>query len=160
MNTARKKLIIDANLLLLLVIGAVDERAHIKNSKRLNGLTEDHYQDVLTVMGMADEVAITPYIATEVSNLIDLNGEAKDKAFEIARRLFSEFKQINSEIQTDTQGDTFLFFGLTDNSLIGLVDEYLIFTNDKRLSVPLFAKNPQNVLLLSMVDEFVARRLG
>jgi hypothetical protein len=111
-------------------------------------------------MGMADEVAITPYIATEVSNLIDLNGEAKDKAFEIARRLFSEFKQINSEIKTDIQGDTFLFFGLTDNSLIGLVDEYLIFTNDKRLSVPLFAKNPQNVLLLSMVDEFVARRLG
>ena len=83
-----KNLIIDTNLLLLLVIGAVEGGRHIKNSKRLGAFDLDDYNTVLKIMATYDEIFITPYIATEVSNLIDLNGNPGVLAYKIARELF------------------------------------------------------------------------
>lgn len=90
----KKKLIIDTNLLLLLVIGAVEGGRHIQNSKRLNKFTFQDYDAILDVMACHQEICITHYIATEVSNLIDLTGYASRLAYETARILFSQFTQI------------------------------------------------------------------
>ena len=43
----KKTLIIDTNLLLLLVIGAVEGGRHIQNSKRLNKFTLQDYDAIL-----------------------------------------------------------------------------------------------------------------
>ena len=90
-----KRLIVDTNLLLLLVIGAVEGGIHIKNSKRLNDYDYEDYHRVLKVVSEFEAVYITPYIATEVSNLIDLTGGARELVFAFSRELFSEFNKIN-----------------------------------------------------------------
>ena len=56
-----KHLIIDTNLLVLLVIGAVEEGIHIRNSKRLNAFDISDYDKVLNIMDDYDDVFITPY---------------------------------------------------------------------------------------------------
>ncbi len=142
----QKNLIIDTNLLLLLVIGAVEEGRHIANSKRLKAFSEQDYHEVLQIMARFDNVFITPYIATEVSNLIDLKGYAKERAYVVARGLFAQFKKIEVDIDKDCQSELFLRFGLTDNSMIQLASDFSILTNDHRMLEPLFAQNADNII--------------
>lgn len=140
------RLIIDTNLLLLLVIGAVEGGRHIQNSNRLNGFDLEDYDVVLEVLKRHEAVFITPYIAAEVSNLIDLKGRASRLAYEIARALFAQFNQIESDIIEDSESEDFLNFGITDSSLIRLAPKYTILTNDDRLLGPLFKAGPSNII--------------
>ncbi len=142
----QKKLIIDTNLLLLLVIGAVEEGRHIGNSKRLKAFNKQDYNNVLQIIANYDDVFITPYIATEVSNLIDLKGYVKELAYIVARELFAQFKKIEVDIDKDCQSELFLRFGLTDNSIIQLASDFFILTNDHRMLEPLFAHNADNII--------------
>ncbi|HBO2483051.1 TPA: hypothetical protein VDV13_001616 [Pseudomonas aeruginosa] len=143
---SRGKLIIDTNLLLLLVIGAVEEGRHIRNSNRLNGFDILDYNVVLEVIKNHKEVFITHYIATEVSNLIDLKGHASELAYNVARVLFSQFTQIESDVGQDCELENFLFYGITDSSLVRLAPEYTILTNDNRLLGPLFDACEKNII--------------
>lgn len=147
----KKKLIIDTNLLLLLVIGAVEGGRHIQNSKRLNKLTLQDYDAILDVMASHQEICITHYIATEVSNLIDLTGYASRLAYETARILFSQFRQIHSDIATDSAQHTFLAYGLTDSSLVRLAIDHTILTDDQRLFGALFSACAENILPFEVV---------
>ena len=141
-----RRLIIDTNLLLLLVIGAVEEGRHICKSKRLGAFNQEDYDNVLKIMAQHDEIYLTPYIAAEVSNLIDLDGHAGELAYGIARTLFSSFKKIDSKIDEDCSPIEFLRFGITDSSLIRLASEYFILTNDQRMLVPLYKAGPNNII--------------
>ncbi len=141
-----KNLIIDSNLMLLLVIGAVEGGRHIRNSKRLKAFNKSDYNRVLAIMACYDRVFVTPYIATEVSNLIDLNGYARLLAFEVARNLFSQFNKIDVDLDRDCKSDYFLKFGITDNSLINYASNYFILTNDHRLLGPLYKSNKDHVI--------------
>ena len=136
---------IDTNLLLLMIIGGVDEGRYIEKSKRLNGFCVEDYYRLWNFVKCYEEVWITPYIAAEVSNLIDLNGEARDRAFELAREIFCQFKQINTSVFDDCKGIFFIKFGLADSSIIDLSGEFDILTNDRRMNVPLYAKSPLRI---------------
>lgn len=129
----RKKLIIDTNILLLIIIGSVRDGAFIKSSKRLGAYDRSDYDLINETVRDYEELYITPYIAAEVSNLIDLTGEAKREAQLIAQSLFASFKQIKSMISTDAGVASFLEFGLTDSSLIELSPHYSVLTDDKRV---------------------------
>ena len=143
----RRRLIIDTNLLLLLVIGAVEGGRHIHNSKRLNAFSVSDYDNVVKIMSEHDEIFITPYIATEVSNLIDLDGHARLLAYEVARNLFCKiFKKIDIDIDEDCGSEYFLRFGITDSSLIKLAPNYFILTSDHRLLVPLFQSSTDTII--------------
>lgn len=142
-----KRLIIDTNLLLLLIIGGVEGGRHIKNSKRLSSFDMDDYDSVLKIMGMHDELFITPYIATEISNLIDLNGHAGILARGIAKSYFSKIcKKIEVDIEEDCSSDYFIRYGITDASLIKLAHDYYILTNDHRMLEPLYTANLSNII--------------
>lgn len=142
----QKHLIIDTNLLLLWVIGAIEGGKHIKNSKRLKKFSRKDYDNILKIISNYDAVFITPYIATEVSNLIDLKGYARILAYEMARTLFTEFGKINVDIDEDCQSELFLQFGITDNSLIQLAQQYFILTNDTRMLDALFKSNKATII--------------
>ncbi|MBH8609994.1 hypothetical protein I4N56_002830 [Pseudomonas mohnii] len=143
---ASRKLIIDTNLFLLLVIGSVEERRHIVKSNRLSHYTIDDFDVLLEVMQAHSEVCLTPYIAAEVSNLIDLHGEAREKAFGFAKYYFSTFTQIKTCLKVDTDLSDFLRYGLTDGSLASLCSEYNVVTNDNRLLPALFSVSQDNVI--------------
>ncbi len=139
-------LLIDTNLLLVMVIGGVEEGRHIKKSKRLQNFCIEDYHQLWEVVKGYREVLITPYIAAEVSNLIDLDNHAGIIAFELAREIFSLFKQAETLIADDCKGEFFLKFGLTDNSIITLSKDYDILTNDHRMAIPLFTASPGRII--------------
>ncbi|WP_259046843.1 hypothetical protein [Klebsiella sp. BIGb0407] len=147
-----KSLIIDTNLLLLLVVGLVEDGRFIQSSKRLTKYTSDCLEKVFFVVEHAETIYITPYIATEVSNLIDLNGYVRKLVMEEVVILFNSVTQIPVQIVDDTK-DAFIDYGLTDNSLITLAKDYTIFTDDLRLADRLHAINHENVLLLQHVRQ-------
>ena len=70
-------LLIDTNLLLVMIIGGIDEGRYIEKSKRLGAFCVEDYDLLWKIVRDHTEVLITPYIATEVSNLIDLDGDAR-----------------------------------------------------------------------------------
>ncbi len=140
-----KGLIIDANLLLLLVIGSVEEGRHIGNSKRLKSFSISDYYNLLKYL-KDYQVFITPYIATEVSNLIDLKGRARDLAFQFAQIMFSRFEQIDVNIEHDCSSELFVRFGITDASIINLASSYCVLTNDLQMLTPLYEQGIHNVL--------------
>lgn len=140
------RLIIDTNLLLLLVIGAVEGGRHISTSKRLSNFSIDDYDNVLRIMGRYQDVCITPYIATEVSNLIDLNGHSRQLAFMIARELFSNFIELDTNIVLDSASEIFNLYGITDSSLIQLASSHFVLTADTRLFAELFQASQENIL--------------
>lgn len=142
----KQGLIIDTNLLLLLVIGALESGRYISLSKRLNGYTVDDYDVVVKLIGDYDQVYITPYIAAEVSNLIDLHEPAKTQVFEIAQELFCLFEEIPTKISENVIGEAFLEYGLADASLIKLVTDYCVLTADEKLSMYLYKINSNNTL--------------
>lgn len=140
------KLIIDTNLLLLLIIGSIDDGMHIDKSGRLNNYDMGDYDNILKIIKNTKEIYITPYIATEVSNLIDLKGNLKEKAFEICREIFNNFKQVKIDIHSDINENSFIYFGLADASLVKLAPNYNILTADNRLLVELYKSCSENIL--------------
>lgn len=149
-----KNLIVDTNLLLLWIIGSIDNGAHIGSSNRLKKFNYKDFQIVNTIIGTYDTLSITPYIATEISNLIDLNGYVKKQVFARFQILLTDItavKIIDTDIREDISGKNFLNFGLTDNSLITLINDYFILTDDDKLCFILYSVNAENVLQYNFV---------
>ena len=137
------KLIIDTNLLLLLIIGSLDDGVHIRKSKRLNSYTLDDYDFLVSFINKY-KIYITPYLATEISNLIDFYGELKERAMLLARELFKQFEEIDTTIIKDSASKEFIYFGLADASLVRLVKDYRVLTNDMRLYSVLCSSSATN----------------
>lgn len=150
-------LIVDTNLLLLWIIGSIDNGTHIGSSNRLKKFNYKDFQIVNTIIGTYDTLSITPYIATEISNLIDLNGYVKEqvfKRFQVLLRDITAVKVIDTDVRADISSKNFLNFGLTDNSLITLINDYFILTDDDRLCFILYSVNADNVLQYNFVKNF------
>lgn len=126
--------LIDTNLLLLFVIGSVDNGNFIGASKRLSSFSYDDYQLLVDFIAGLPSFATTPYILTEVSNLIDLNDQAADEAYKTLK-LVSQLAEIIPVLpQEDTSHANFLSYGLTDVNLLSIALTRQILTNDDRLS--------------------------
>lgn len=148
-----KNLIVDTNLLLLWVIGSIDSGKYLSTSTRLDKFNYRDFDKVNSLIGKYDALYITPYIATEVSNLIDLKGYARTKALEIFKALLLDTVIVaDTNLHLDIDGNTFYIYGLTDNSLIKLVKNYYVLTDDNRLCSALFEVNPEYVLPYSVVQ--------
>jgi hypothetical protein len=140
-------LILDTNLLLLFIIGRVDGGIHISKSKRLKKFSLKDFEKVHLAVMSANKVLITPYIATEVSNLMDMSGILHKMMMEEAKRVIELFEHIEVDLASDTDG-RFVSFGITDNSLINLVQKHVIMTDDHRLTPLLYNVNASNVLVI------------
>lgn len=145
MTQMNDRLLIDSNLLLVMIIGAVEDGRHIKNSKRLKSFCIEDYNQLWKIVESYKEVWITPYIATEISNLIDLDGHARSLAFQMAREIFGLFKQVDTSVFDDCKDEFFINFGLTDSSIINLSKDFDILTNDKRMLLPLYSASPDRI---------------
>lgn len=147
-----KSIIVDTNLLLLLVIDSLDEGRLISSSKRLNAFTVRDYKLLTEYIGQFKRVLITPYLLTEVSNLIDLTGSKYNEAYLLARTLFSGFDEIKVAVKNDLQLPAFITHGITDASLVELVKQHVVLTNDNKMLPLLFAANQNNVMPFEMLQ--------
>lgn len=143
-------LILDTNLLLLYIVGGVEGGRYICKSKRLTKFSVEDYEKVEIVMSYAKTVSVTPYIITEVSNLMDMSGVLHQMMMEEVKRVIQFLNPITVDLRTDTDG-LFVSFGITDNSLINLVKNNVVFTDDLRLAPRLLEVNSLNVLLINNI---------
>lgn len=98
-----KKLIIDANLLLLYVIGLIDNGNYIGRSDRLERYNKKDFDLLIRLLIPFKEIYVTPYIATEVSNLIDIKGKVRNQIFDIYSALLNGvLLQIDSNFKEDS----------------------------------------------------------
>lgn len=116
-------LLIDANLLILLIVGTAS-RDYIARHKRLRAFSVEDFDALLNIVSSVRALVITPNTLTETSNL----------ARQIAEPAYSEVQRVFRELALST-GETyvassdavnrneFIRLGLTDAALIECASE-------------------------------------
>ena len=136
-----KKILVDSNLLLLLLIGSYDPSL-IARFKRVSQYSAADFELLEKFIRMFSTVVTTPHVLTEVSNLANSLGSPVKREwfshFRNALQLFDEQQFVSHELASK---DEFLAFGLTDTALSCLCGEALLVTEDYRLSGYLRSKN-------------------
>lgn len=114
----KKKILLDTNLFLLLMVGTYDI-GFIPSHKRTNTFTED---DFILLEAFLDnkEITTTPNILTEVSNLLWQGSDPHKSAL---RRIFAETVPNLSESTLGVSGgvcshQAFMKLGLTDAGIL------------------------------------------
>jgi len=126
-------LFLDANLLLLFVIGTMD-RSLISRFKRTQEFSVEDFDELAGMVGRANKVVTTPHILTEVSNLANSLRDDQKDAFAATFRLL--IKVLDERFTTaNVLSDHALFrFGLADVSVIPEVNGLLFLTQDGRFA--------------------------
>ncbi len=120
-------IVLDANLLVLLVVGLHD-RARIATFKRTRQYTADDFDLLGRLIGGGTRITVTPGILTETSNLV---GEAR---LPVLRALIGRVAEKHMPAARLAESLFFDRFGLTDAGIAELAGSHLILTGDFRLS--------------------------
>ena len=114
-----RKLVLDANVLLLLVVGRAGPGI-ITRHKRLRGFADEDYDLLVRQTEKASRMVTTPNVFTEVSNLHDqgFNLPLKSRLRESLRQVIGEAVE-QYRPSRDVAGDPSMkALGLTDTSLL------------------------------------------
>lgn len=116
-----KNVYLDANLLVLLVVGETDSKLIAKH-RRLKTFQEEDYDILIDMIGHVGEIFVTPNTLTEASNLLAYHGEPeRSRLFEVLRFLIKEREEIVVTSRTASQSKEFIRLGLTDAALLEVV---------------------------------------
>ena len=109
---------IDANLLVLLVVGSIDERI-IARHRRLLDYTPTDYYNLLALLGRVNRIFVTPNTLTEVSNLLRQHREPEHSRL-MARFsiLINDSDEIVIASAQAAANPHFAQLGLTDAALL------------------------------------------
>jgi hypothetical protein len=132
----RKTIALDANLLVLLVVGLTQEN-YIATHKRLKEYTIDDYTLLTRLIAESAGLVTTPNALSEASNLLRQTGEPARS--EILRR-FRSLIQGTSEIYIASidscARDEFVRLGLSDSAMLELGKrDLLVLSTDARLCI-------------------------
>ena len=135
---------IDANLLVLFVVGSVDRRL-IPGHRRLRAFTLDDYDLLREFLGDVRQVFVTPNTLTEASNLIAQHGEPQRSEFlERLRFIIHESEEIVVRSALASRNNAFVRLGLTDAALLELVSADMpVLTTDGQLYEAALAKGEE-----------------
>ena len=135
-----KKILLDSNLLLVLLVGKLDIRL-FGSFKRTSAYSLEDYELLEHLVRKFSVLFTTPHILTEVSNLANSLTEQWREDFlrnmaalilcQNCKPLFEEFWTPVKQLALNPE---FITFGLTDASLAQLSSNALIITDDFRLS--------------------------
>ena len=116
-----KNVYLDANLLVLLVVGETDSKIIAKH-KRLSEFDEEDYERLVELVGRMGQILVTPNTLTEASNLLAQHGEPeKSQIFEVLRILIEEYEEIVVTSQIASLNKEFKRLGLTDAVLLEVI---------------------------------------
>ncbi len=127
-----KGLLIDTNLLVLLVVGALNPD-HISSHKRTNTYTAEDYRLLLSFVDRFRVIITTPNILTEASNLLEGYTYQNQSALALLERVTQVMQEIfyESTPTMHTYTRSYLKFGLSDATIYRIAEEnYLILTDD------------------------------
>lgn len=132
--TIKKKLLIDSNLLLLLVVGWND-RARISKFKRTAQFTIEDFECLIDFVKQFRGIVTTPSILTEVSNLLgQLPHEVRRSFYEQFARDLKGLHEHHTPSQQLCGEKGFPRFGLTDTAIRRAAPlKCTVLTDDLRL---------------------------
>ena len=142
---ARAGLFIDANLLVLLVVGSVG-RGLISKHKRLRGAyTAEDYDILIDLISPVQRVFVTPNTLTEASNLLAHQAEPeRSQLFDKLRTLIHNNEEIVVASEDASNNSAFRRLGLTDAALLELVTtKSPLLTDDLELYLAALEKGPE-----------------
>ena len=152
------KLIVDAHLLTLYVIGSYD-RSLISKHKRCNEFDEIDYDVLIFILSQASEILHSPHVLSEVSNLIRLIGDP------IKTKLTSHFSSLLQSSQESYIRSAFAAqhvqhakLGLADCALLCGRKDVAILTKDFDLYRAAMAEG-RKVINFTHVRERIAPRM-
>ena len=116
-------LFIDANLLVLLVVGSVGQDLIAKH-RRLRAFTAEDYKILVGLIGQVDRIFVTPNTLTETSNLLGLHGEPeRARFFDRLRFFIQETEEVVVASIEASSDSAFSRLGLTDAALLQVATE-------------------------------------
>ena len=130
------RLLIDANLLVLLVVGLANE-TYIEKHKRLAAFDRTDYLLLKELIGASSGIIVTPHVLAEASNLLR---QVKDP---LQRELTARLRRLIEDV-TETQvgariavaRNEFLWLGLTDAAILATeLEDVTILTADAGLHI-------------------------
>lgn len=114
---------IDANLLVLLVVGSTG-RELIAKHRRLQEYTVEDYDRLLDLLEEVESIFVTPNTLTEASNLLGQHGQPeRSRFFERLRFLIENTREVIISSKLAAANANFGRLGLTDAVLIEAVSE-------------------------------------
>ncbi len=130
-----KGILIDANLLLLYLVGGHDPRL-IGDGKynKLSKYTREDYGILVRLKTCFALAVTTPHVLTEVSNLTgDLPESTRMACFGTFLETFAAIQELAIPSFEAAQQPEFRFLGLTDAVLKMVCDRYLVVSDDLRM---------------------------
>lgn len=132
-----KTILLDTNLLILLVIGAVNRR-WIGRHKRAKVFVASDWHLLLRVIGHAP-ILTTPHILAETSNLLrggGLSPDAHAKLMAGLARFIAQAEEVHMPARDVTGTEPYLRLGLTDAAILSMAEpEVHLLTVDLPLYV-------------------------
>ena len=128
-------MLIDANALVLLIIGLIDQEL-ISSHKRTSTYTKDDYENLLLIIKDFHNLVVLPNVWTEVDNLLNrFPGERKWAYIERIKELTTQTTEKFLTTKRGVNSEYFMSVGLTDSLLVELGKECDLFiTADTFLS--------------------------
>lgn len=121
-----RAVLIDANLLVLFVVGSAG-RTLISRHKRLRAFSEADFDLLTGLLAQASEVILTPNVLTEASNLVrQTEGSARERIQLYFQSLIGRVREIYVESARAASRPEFLRLGLADSSLLEIAAEDVV----------------------------------
>lgn len=125
----RKVIALDANLLVLLVVGLTDHSL-ITSHKRLKEYTPADFKLLERLISASSGVVVTPNVLSEASNLLrQISEPAKSRIGQAFRKLIHRTDEIYVVSSEASYRSEFLRLGLTDCSLLELSKQNIIIVS-------------------------------
>lgn len=138
-----KEAFIDANLLVLLVVGQVD-RSLVERHRRTRRFTPEDYDRLLGIIQTLNRVFVTPNTLTEASNLLKYDRMNLTRLLEKLRSIIEDSQEIIVDSTTAAHNSAFTRLGLTDAVLLEVVSaERPLITVDFDLYSAAFEKGEE-----------------
>ena len=144
---ARTGFFIDANLLVLLIVGSVGESLIVKH-RRLRRFSVEDYERLLALVHRVDRVFVTPNTLTETSNLLAQHRDPeRSRFFDRLRDVIGESREIVVSSEEASNNAAFGRLGFTDAAILQVVTaETPLVTVDLDLYLAALAKGPDMAL--------------
>ena len=132
---------IDANLLLLLIVGSVG-RDLISKHRRLRRFTVEDFDRLINLLDRVEQVFVTPNTLTETSNLLAQHGDPeRSHFFDRLKFIIQESKEVVVASTVASRNNAFERLGLTDAALLEVATaETPLVTVDLNLYLAALAK--------------------
>jgi hypothetical protein len=122
------KLVVDANMLLVFVVGSVDH-SMLGVAKRVKEYRPEDYDILYTYLSLFSEIILLPNTVSEVSNLLDqFTGERRRTCMELLAALTASRSETYIASDIAAQQPEYLALGITDAAILCILqkDTYLL----------------------------------